>query len=144
MQELGTLSFQLTPVTRNAVSPGLGYFPGVASGSSHPLGFEDPTPSEERCRLLLKAALPRHSCCTLALEPPPRKKSPHALDDGRTTDVRREIYTEARKRQKNRPNFHEQSGTTLQKPSGGSLAERTRPLHQRQSFYSCNSLKINK
>lgn len=109
MQELGTLSFQLTPVTRNAVSPGLGYFPGVASGSSHPLGFEDPTPSEEKCRLLLKAALPRHSCCTLALEPPPRKKSPHALDDGRTTDVRREIYTEARKRQKNRPNFHEHS-----------------------------------
>lgn len=57
------------------------------------------------------------------------------------------MNTEARKRQKNWPDFHELPGATLQKPLtalGQRLAERTGPLHQRQSFYSFNSLKEEK
>lgn len=132
----------------------------MSPGLSCSLGLEDLSSSDVRYRLLLKVAFPQHRRHKLAQESPWQKRFPNTFEDGTskgcgcTHHLSRWSHFWRINVEGNEHGGWEETQELAWLPWAARgyfsealrqrLAERTRPLHQRQSFYSFSSLKEEK
>lgn len=132
----------------------------MSPGLSCSLGLEDLSYSDARSGLLLMVAFPQHRRHELARESPWQKRFPNTFEDGTSKGcgcarhLSRWSHFWRINVEGNEHGGQEETQELAWLPRAARgyfsealrqcLAERTRPLHQRQSFYSFSSLKEEK